>query len=292
MKKEPAPAWVVGAMRVGYLARAVVFGLMGYLALRAAWTGGYAGGPEQALESLTDEVLGGPLLWAIGGGAFGFAIWCLTAGLLDLDCRGSDAAGIFARVDFAGTGVIYGIIGLFICNLAASGVASAGGDEETRERGTAWLLSLPAGGWIVIALGAGFILAGLWFAYKALAGRYRERLRDTPMVERLDPVCKFGWTAYGVVIVILGGFLVWAGWTLDASHAGGFVEAFALVREARFGRMLLGALAVGFMAFAVECLVEAVYRIVPARHGTDAPTIAGRRRERAALAAPPPAPIP
>ena len=273
----PAPAWVVPAMRAGFAARAVVFGLIGWLALRAAWRGGYAQGPEEALRSLTDEQLGEPLLWAIAVGAFGFAIWCLMAAALDLDCRGGDARGIFARLDFAGTGLIYIAIGVFIGQLAATGLGGGGGEDEARERGAAWLLSLPAGGWIVIAVGLGFIAAGLWFGYKGLAGKYRERLRDTPMVERLDPVCKFGWTAYGLVIVILGGFLVWAGWTLDPTRAGGFAEAFALVREAVFGRVLLGVLAFGFMAFAIECLVEAAYRVVPARHGLDAPTLATRR---------------
>jgi hypothetical protein len=279
----PAPAWVVPAMRAGYAARAVVFGLVGYLVLRAAWMGGYAEGPQEALTSLTDELLGTPLLWGIAGGAFGFAGWCLMAAALDLDRRGSDARGIFARVDFAGTGLLYIVIGVFVAELATTGVPAS--DAEPREEGTAWLLALPAGGWIVIALGAAFIAAGVWFGYKGLAGKYRERLRDTPVVERLDPVCKFGWTAYGFVVVILGGFLIWAGWTTNPDHAGGFAEAFALVREALFGRVLLGVLGFGFMAFAVECLVEAAYRLVPAIHGRDAPTLASRRLAARAAAA-------
>lgn len=279
--QQPAPAWIVTAMRTGYLARAVVFGLIGFLATRAAWRGGYAEGPEAALLSVTDEFFGRPLLWAVAVGAVGFALWCMTAALMDVDRRGTGPAGIFARVDFAATGLLYIVLALFIGELAWTGLG-VGGDEESRERGTAWLLALPAGGWIVIAVGVGFVAAGIWFAYKGLAGRYRERLRDTPVVERLDPVCKFGWTAYGTVIVILGGFLVWAGWTLDADRAGGFAEAFALVREATAGRLLLGILGFGFIAFAVECLVEAGYRIVPAVHGPDAPSLAARRGQRGA----------
>lgn len=272
----PARAWVVWAMRAGYLARAVVFGLVGWLALRAAWAGGYAEGPGEALATLTDETLGTPLLWALAGGAFGFAAWCLTAAVLDADCRGRGWAGIFARVDYAGSALLYIVIGTFVGDLARTGFSS-GGDEDTRERGTAWLLALPAGGWIVIAVGVAFIAAGLWFGYKGVAGKYRERLRDTDMVDRLDPVCQFGWIAYGTVVVILGGFLIWAGWTLDPSRAGGFGEAFRVVREAAFGRALLAVLAAGFIAFAVECLVEAIYRVVPVRHGRDASTLATRR---------------
>ncbi len=274
---EPvAPAWVVPVMRAGYLARGIVYGLMGFFAVHAAWLGGYAEGAEEALVALVDEAFGIPLLWAIAGGAFCFALWCLLAAAMDLDRRGTDGWGIFARADFAGTGLVYIVIAVFIGELAYRGYTT-GGEGEGREQGTAWLLALPAGGWIVIGVGIGFVAAGIWFAYKALAGRYRERLRDTPMVERLDPVCKFGWTANGVVVAILGGFLIWAGWTMDPSRTGGFAEAFATVRQAVFGRILLLILGLGFVAFAVECFVEATYRIVPARHGDDVRTLASAR---------------
>ena len=283
--RDPAPAWVVPAMRAGYLARAVVFGLIGILVVHAAWKGGYAEGPEQALLSVSDDFFGTPLLWAVAGGAVGFAIWCLMAAVMDLDRRGTGLAGLFARLDFAGSGFLYVVIALFVAELAWTGVEVGGGDAESRERGTAWLLALPAGGWIVIGIGIGFVVAGCWFGYKGLAGKYRERLRDAPLVERLDPLCKFGWTAYGFVVVILGAFLIWAGWTLEASHAGGFADAFALVREARFGRAMLGVLGFGFVAFAIECLVEGAFRIVPAVHGPDAPNLAERHREKKHAAA-------
>ena len=271
---EPvAPAWVVLVMRAGYLARGIVYGLIGFFAAHAAWMGGHAEGAEEALAALLDERFGIPLLWAIAAGAFCFAVWCLLAGAMDLDRRGTGAAGIFARADFAGTGLLYIVIAVFVGQMAYRGYTT-GGEGEGREEGTAWLLALPAGGWIVIGVGLGFVAAGLWFGYKAFAGLYRERLRDTAVVERLDPVCRFGWTANGAVVAILGGFLIWAGWTLDPSRAGGFAEAFAIVRQGTFGRILLLILGFGFVAFAVECFVEAAYRIVPARHGTDVRTLA------------------
>lgn len=278
-------------MRAGYLARGIVYGLIGFFAAHAAWMGGHAEGPEEALVALLDESFGVPMLWAIAIGGFCFAVWCLLAAIMDLDCRGTSFGGIFARTDFAATGAVYTIIAVFIAELAYKGY-STGGEGEGREKGTAWLLSLPAGGWIVIGIGIGFIAGGLWFGYKAIAGRYRERLRDTPVVEQLDSVCRFGWIANGVVIVILGGFLIWAGWTMDPSRAGGFAEAFQIVRQAVFGRILLLILGCGFVAFAIECFVEAAYRIVPARHGADVETLAVARARARAAAVPAAAPRP
>lgn len=275
---ERAPAWVVPAMRAGYMARGAVYGLIGVLALRAAWSGAPAEGAPGALRELYYQGPGPVVLWAIAGGFFGFAAWGLMAAVMDLDCRGRSAKGIIARVDLAATGLLYLAVGYFVGDIAATG---SGGSGDGRERLTAWVLSLPSGGWIVILIGVGFIVAGFWSGYKALSEKYRERLRDSDVVERLDPVCKFGWIGFGVVIAILGGFLIWAGWTLDPSKSGGLEDAFASVRRAAFGRILLGALAVGLIAFAIECFVEAAYRVVPARDGADAPTLAGRIRARA-----------
>ena len=260
---DAVPTWVVPLMRLGYAARGVVYGLIGLLAMRAAWIGGHAKGAQAALLSLLDERFGNLLLWAIAGGAFCFAIWTLLAALMDLDHRGTDGRGIVARLDFAGTSIVYVAIGVFIADLAHKGYGA--GDDASRERGTAWLLTLPAGGWIVIGLGAGFVLAGIWFGFKAFSGIYKERLETASMVALLDPICRFGWTAYGVVVVILGGFLIWAGWTMDPTKAGGLAEAFAVIRQATFGRVLLLVVGFGFVAFAIECFVEAAYRILPAR---------------------------
>lgn len=258
--------WVVPLMRIGYLARAIVYGLIGFLAARAAWLGGHAKGAEGALVTLIDERYGIPLLWAIAVGAFCYAAWSLLAAVLDLDGRGTDLRGIVERLDLTVTGLAYIAIGILVADLAERGYAAD--DGESRERGTAWLLSLPAGGWVVVGAGVGFIAVGLWFGYKGFAGIYRRRLSDTPMVDLLSPVCKFGWTAYGIVIAILGCFLIWAGWTMDPSRAGGFAEAFAVIRQAAFGRILLLVVGLGFVAFAAECVVEAAYRVVPAPRPT------------------------
>ena len=128
--RRPAPAWVVPAMRAGYLARATVFGLVGFLVIRAAWHGGYPGGPEEALVSLADRGLGGTLLWGVAAGAVGFALWCMMAATMDFDRRGTGAAGILARLDFAGTGALYAIIAVVVGELAWTGLALPGGDEE------------------------------------------------------------------------------------------------------------------------------------------------------------------
>ena len=52
---------------------------------------------------------------------------------------------------------------------------------------------------------------------------------------------------------------------MDPSKAGGLAEAFAVIRQAAFGQILLLVTGLGFVAFAAECFIEGAYRVVPAR---------------------------
>ena len=48
------------------------------------------------------------------------------------------------------------------------------------------------------------------------------------------------------------------------------------VRAQPFGRIMLGALAIGLVGFAIYCFAEARYRIVPRCASPDTKTLAGR----------------
>lgn len=274
MAADRAPAWVVPVMRAGYAARGVVYVLVGALAILAAWNGGQAEGAKGALSGLTGETWGTALLSLIGAGFFCYAAWRFIAAWMDLERHGSDAKGIVARLGLLATGVIHAGLGIFVVQLVLGQGGGSGGQSE--EDWTAWLLSQPFGRWLVIAVGAVVIGAGIYYGYKGIAEKYKEYLRWSQMVERLDPLCKAGLLAYGFVIVMIGGFLLWAGWTSDPSEAGGLDQAFATVRQQPFGRVLLGVLGLGVLGFAIENFIEAVYRIVPARAGTDVTTLAAR----------------
>lgn len=282
---DRAPAWVVPVMRAGYAARGVIYVLIGAVAILAAWSGGQAEGPKGALSTLTDNWWGMALLWAIGVGFFCYAAWRLIAAWMDLERHGSDAKGLVARTGLLVTAVVHAALGVYAIRLAFSGGASSGGgDGQSEERWTAWLLSQPFGRWLVVAVGLIVIGAGLYYAWKGIGEKYKKYLRYTPTVERLDPLCKAGLVAYGFVIGMIGIFLVWAGWTSDPSEAGGLEQAFQTVRGAAFGRVLLGLLGLGLIGFAIENFIEAVYRVVPARAGPDVTTWAERARRGAARA--------
>ena len=95
------------------------------------------------------------------------------------------------------------------------------------------------------------------YALKGWKRKYNRYIRVTPTTRKLDPALRFGFIAYAVVLAIVGGFLLVAGLQSDPSEAKGIGDALAVVRAQPFGRWMLGALGLGFLAFALENAVEA-----------------------------------
>ncbi|HEY6078966.1 MAG TPA: DUF1206 domain-containing protein, partial [Polyangiaceae bacterium] len=98
----------------------------------------------------------------------------------------------------------------------------------------------------------------------AVRAKLDERLNLSSLSSAIrQPVarlCRFGIAARGVVFAITGAFLVYAAATSDPRQAKGFGDSLRALLEAPFGRVLLGSVALGLIAFGVYQLVEARYR--------------------------------
>ncbi len=271
---DQPPGWVVPLMRFGYAARGVTYVILGVLTFLAAWTGGEAEGTSSALASLRDQPWGVPLLWVVAAGLLGYAIWRFVAAWWDLELHGTGAKGLIARAGLCITGAIHA--GLAV-SAARQAIGSSGGESDSGKTLASWgLQQEPGGKWVLIAIGAATVGAGIYYGYKGFKEKYKRHMRQSPRSQALDPAIKFGLVAHGVVIAIIGFFLIGAGWTADPSQAGGLGQAFEAVRAQPFGRIMLGALAIGLVGFAIYCFAEARYRIVPRCASPDTKTLAGR----------------
>ena len=264
-------------MRAGYIGRGVVYALVGGLTLFAAWRGGEAEDASSALTEVRD-MPGGPLL--IGGVAIAllaYALYRAVNGWMDLDRYGRGAKGLGAR----GAMLIVALVHVGLAGLAAAvALRLTGGRGETGiDRYTATVLAWPFGRYLVMAVGAGILGAGLYYLWKGVSEDYREQIEESPLTHRLGPIIRFGLIAHGAVIALVGVFFLGAGWRFDASQAGGLGQAFDAIRGWTAGRALLATAAIGFVAFAVTCWVYAGYRLVPARvsHADRRRTLSGRR---------------
>lgn len=246
--------------RSGYAARGMVYVLLGGLALTTAvWGGGEAGDSSDALSSLLGLPFGRVLLGLVAIGLFGHILWRLAQGLLDADNVGSDAKGFVGRVGSlvsAGTNVFLA--------LTAAGMAlgnSGGGGGQGGESGaSAWLLQQPFGPFLLGLVALGVIATGLVQIGKGVTSQYRKRLNLPASHRLLDPVCRFGITARGVLIAVVGGFVAYAAWTVSPEQAGGISDALDYVHALPFGRWLYALAALGLVAFGLYSIIQALYR--------------------------------
>ncbi|MEX6504766.1 DUF1206 domain-containing protein [Jiella sp. M17.18] len=292
-QSDETPGWVDPVMRGGYTARGTVNLLIGVFAFSAAWYGsGEAEGTKGALQDLLGGWLGVLLLALIALGLVAYAAWRAIDGWMDLEDHGSGAKGFVARGGMFVTALVNLGIAAYATSLifsggffgsSGSGGSGAGGSSGSggAQGVTAWLMSYPFGRWIVVGVGIAILGAGIYYFVKAYTGKYKSHLRSTSTSERLDPLCKLGLVAEGVVIVIVGCFFVYAGWTHDPSQAGGIGAALRTVQHQAFGRVLLGAVAIGLVFYFVYCLIEAIYRVIPRLAGEDTITVADRLQDKA-----------
>jgi hypothetical protein len=103
----------------------------------------------------------------------------------------------------------------------------------------------------LIAIGVGF--GQFLEAYRAT---FKEDLKGAEMTEaeRVNAVRlgRFGMFARGVTFVVLGWFVVQAGIHHDPAQAQGFGGAFAFLLAQPFGRVILGVVALGFVALGLH----------------------------------------
>lgn len=254
--------------RAGYAVKGVVYGLIGFLALQAALgSGGETTDTRGAITSLKDEPLSGALLWLIAIGLIGYSLWRFIQALGDPDHVGSDAEGVVKRVGYAGSGVIYAGLAYSTLRLLTG---NGGGGNSTSDW-TATLMEQPFGPWLVGAAGLVTIGIGLYQFVRAYKASFFDHLKTGSMSasERTwaGRVGRFGLAARGVVFGLIGVFLLQAAWQSDPSEARGIGGALDALAAQPYGPYLLGAVALGFIAYGAYCVVNARYRRVGERRG-------------------------
>ena len=253
--------------RAGFAARAVTYGLIGGLALMAAFgSGGGTTGQSGALRALADNTLGQIVLFLVGIGLFGYGLWRLTAAGLDLENEGTDKEGIATRLAHAGSGLFHFGLAIYAFMILFGNAGSTGGGDGAQSA-TATLMSAPFGIVLVGALGVGFVAAAVAQAKKAVKEEYREHMRVPEHRGWVNPTIKFGILARAVVFAIIGVFLVVAAVQADPSEARGVGGALSWLQAQAWGGILLGLIGLGLLAFAFYSALQARYRFIPDPEG-------------------------
>ncbi|MCX5129218.1 DUF1206 domain-containing protein [Streptomyces sp. NBC_00347] len=248
--------------RCGLVARGVLYVLTGILAVRIALgEGGEEADRQGALQELADKPFGGVLVWAVGLGLVGMALWRLAEALFG--AAGPDGDKPVKRLASAGRCVFYAVVAFSVLTFSAGGGPS--GDEQSRDA-TAKALGLPAGQWLVAAAGVGIAVAGVVIAVQAARRSFRKHLSMGGVSARWRKAVDFlgvsGGLARGAVGIAAGGFLLYAAVRYEPAQAKGVDDTLRSFTTTPAGPWLLVAVAVGLVLFGLFSWAMARWREV------------------------------
>jgi Domain of Unknown Function (DUF1206) len=259
-----ARRWIVPLARFGYAAKGAVYVIIGLLAALAALNrGGRTTDSQGVFREILSRPYGQVMLGAVAVGLAGYAIWCLLQAIKDTENKGSGAKGIVIRLGYGVAGLIHASLALTAVQLIAGSRGSYRGEESSKEW-TAVLLAQPFGQWLVGAVGVGIIIVAVVQFYQSYTAKFREELARGEMSARAElwaeRVGRIGLAARGVVFGAIGIFLVLAALHANPNEARGLSGALRTLEQQPFGPWVLGAVALGLVAYGVYMLVLAWYR--------------------------------
>jgi hypothetical protein len=259
-----ASPWLVGLGRLGHVANGIVNLLIGALAVQVALgRGGATTDNKGALVRVAEAPFGRFLLIALTVGIAGYVLWRALQALLDTDNEGTDAEGIARRVGYAASGVGYALLAFSAIRLLRTGSAGESTTQSAQDW-TATFMGKPLGQWLVGVAGLAVIAIGGFQMYKGYSAEFRDDLElgrlgatEGNWVTRLGQI---GYIARGVVFGVIGLFLIVAAIYANPGEARGVDSALATLARQPFGPWLLGAVAIGFVAYGLYMFAEARYR--------------------------------
>lgn len=248
-------------MRYGYFARGVVYVIVGIIAAFTALYGGEAQGSHGAMDYLINKPAGGVMVGLIGVGFFSYAAFRFLDGVFNIEVH-DGKKGALARVARIVQSIFYAGLAISAFSILKYRGDRSGGEDGV-ENWTAKLMDWPFGPTLVTLAGLVVAGVGVYLFYQAWKENWKKRIVNTRTTENLEPVIRYGIVAHGVVLLIIGGLMAYAGLVVDPDHAAGAGEAMEWLERQAFGKWLLLAVAIGTLAFAAYCFVEAVWRESP-----------------------------
>ena len=252
-----------GLPESGFVARGVVYGIIGILALKLAFgAGGKATDQKGALETLAQQPFGKVLLILVAIGLAGYALWRFVRAALGHGVEATNDSG-FDRVAALASGIVYA----GLCAIAVSilvGSSQGGSGSGASQKATGGVLGWPAGQWLVGLAGAVMIGVAIYQGYRGVT---KDFLKDSKTEEMSAPGSRLGGVdrcrrPSGPDDRVRPGRRVpdQSRGRVQPQAAIGLDGALRKLAAQTYGSVLLGLVAAGLIAFALYSLSDARYR--------------------------------
>ncbi|MBB4969429.1 DUF1206 domain-containing protein [Saccharothrix violaceirubra] len=240
--------------RAGMVCYGVVHVLLAVLTAQVVFGDAGEQTDQKGAVALVAQTPFGPvLLWVLAIGLFAFAVWQAGLAVSGYTWVPDEKKRWLRRIG-AGTRAVTGVaIGIAAITYAVG--SSSSSSDEQQQTLTGRLLELPAGPFLVGAVGLAVIGIGFAVARKGVKKKFEDDLDmgELPIgarrwVERSGQV---GWVGKGIAYGVIGVLVGLAAVTHDPSQSGGMDKALHTLAAQPYGVFVLAVVALGFLGFAV-----------------------------------------
>jgi hypothetical protein len=261
---------LVSTARTGWVAKGVVYILLGVIAVPIALQGaggdsGGSGGGEAsqtgAVARVAESPFGRPLLWIVAVGLALYALWRLVSILLPAE---NSAKAWLTRAGYGVSALVYLALAWTAVSFArrVGGSSGQGQSEDSRvEKVTRDVMEWSGGRWLVGLVGIGIVLIGVFFVIRGIRASFRKELEPGGVGpvrhETIISLGRVGWVGRGLMMMVVGWFVTRAAVRFRPEEAKGIDGALREVTGSTAGSVIVGFVAVTLILYGVFCVISA-----------------------------------
>ncbi len=259
--------WVKHLARAGWVAKGVVYVLMGLtaFAIGRRKPSDDEASPEGALGQVVSSPGGKVLLGVLAVGLALYAVWRLLSTAL---VHGGEAKDWVDRIGYLFSATFYGLLAFTAGNVALSDAQPGNSNtahSNTVEDASKAMLESSIGRWALLLAGLVTMGLGVYFiVQKGINTSFLEELsfKGASTEERrfITTAGRVGWMGRGLVTTAVGFFVTKAAWEVDRDDARGFDRALRELAAHAQGRFVVLAVGVGLIAYGVFCILSFRYQ--------------------------------
>jgi len=253
-----AHPWIHGATQVGWVAKGVVYGALGWAAIEISLA-----------KSAADDAAYTGIVTALSAGAFTrFLLAVIAVGLVFyigfrlLSVALIDEVDVNAwahRVGYLASAATYVTIAWAAGSAVIDGVSETG--ESKVERVSKALLGSGLGRFALVVFGAAAFGVAIYFVYKGVTRRFMSQIETASLgpVERrvIEYSGAAGWVGRGLTVVVVASFVTWAAIDSDPNDVRGIDSAMHRVANGNAGQLVVFGLGLCLLIYAFFCVLSA-----------------------------------
>ncbi|HVF96797.1 MAG TPA: DUF1206 domain-containing protein [Flavisolibacter sp.] len=256
-----AKPWVKRIAQAGYIAKGVVYVLLGLLGFMAAFElagqRGQKASQSGILQLVKDLPAGTLLLLLLATGLLCYSIW---RGIQTFYQPKGDKKWP-TRLRYLASGLAYLALAYAAIQMVIKDRSAGGGDQN--QALASELLQQPLGQALVGLAALVFAGTGIYQIYYGLSEKYKKHVQDLSLQSTYASTLlrsgKIGYISRGLVWLVIAFLFLRAAIYSRASEAGNTDKAFRFVEDSPFGSYILGALGLGLVAYGIFNFIRARY---------------------------------